>query len=112
MRHSRVVPSRQRLEREMWRATTAECQQILLVISPPRGIPLLKNVISDMLKAVMLHLVVCFQDSPDRQDMSTGEIQRSRLVEAPSISLCRPVSTGVVFRNSSQLVNKRPLYKV
>lgn len=74
--------------------------------------PLLQNVEGDMLKIVVLHSVVRFQDAPDRKHVPTREVERRRLVEAPAISLCCAVTTGVVLRDASEFMHKLPVYSI
>lgn len=63
-----------------------------------------------MLERVLLELVVGFEDSPNRKNMSTAEIESTRLIESPSICFLVTELAGIESLDSTQLGNEIAIY--
>lgn len=49
----------------------------------------------DVFEGITVELRILFENSPNRKDMSTGEIERRALIETPSIRRLVAVLSGV-----------------
>ena len=65
----------------------------------------------DMLERVLLELVVSFEDSPNRKNMSTAEIECTRLIESPSICFLVTELASIESLDSTKLGNEIAIYR-
>jgi hypothetical protein len=49
--------------------------------------PNTENMEGEVFEGVLLELVVCLENPPNRENMATGEVEGARLVEPPAIAL-------------------------
>lgn len=69
----------------------------------------LQDMLDDVLERVVLHLVVGLENPPDGQDVTTSEVERAGLGEAPAVGFGVAMLALVVARDSTQIGGDRPL---
>lgn len=70
--------------------------------------PFAEDVKGNVLEAVLLELVVGFENAPDRKDVSAGEVERRRLIESPAVRLRVAEPAGVAVLDPAELWHEVP----
>jgi hypothetical protein len=65
---------------------------------------------SEVLERILLELVVGFEDTPNRKNMSTAEIESTRLVESPTIRSLVTKFSGIGRPDATEFGHEIPRF--